>query len=290
MTFRGASIRAAAIAVAMSLVACSSDAGVTVPVKPAPASRHDALREGLLADSASDDASRGPAIAYLAHGTRPVAPSAIASVDVALGAVEYEAVTGDRALLPAIDAYLASADVADYANDTVSTARLALLDVELTRQLGEDRRARAIAHDDAIRARAFGDFTDPATNRVARAYAASPDSPLLSGPANVAMAILKCRLFRLTKDETYRLEARAIFGALQSYVPASLDDEAELAFSRSLLFEITGEDRFITGADEIFDAIAARRGPGFTRDTCVGCSFHALWSLGYRRSLAGEGY
>jgi hypothetical protein len=103
------------------------------------------------------------------------------------------------------------------------------------------------------------------------------------------MLTLKCRLFRLTKDETYRLEARSIHAALQTYVPATLDEEADLAFATSLLFEITGEDRFITAADAIFDAIASRRGAGFT-PSCSGCAFHALWALGYRRSLAGEAY
>jgi hypothetical protein len=272
------------------LVACSSDAEVTVPVKPAPASRHDALRDGLLADSAAADATSGPAIAYLAHGAHPAAPShGIGTIDVALGTVEYEAATGDRSQHSSLDLYIESVDTADYGQDTVTTARLALLEVEVTRLLGEDRRAHAIAHDDAIRAKAFGDFADPVTNRATRAYAASPDSPVVSGPANVAMLTLKCRLFRLTKDETYRLEARSIYAALQSYVPATLDEEADLAFATSLLFEITGEDRFITATDATFDAIASRRGGGFTA-ACPGCAFHALWALGYRRGLAGEAY
>jgi hypothetical protein len=155
----------------------------------------------------------------------------------------------------------------------------------------------------------------------ARAYAAAPGSPNLSNTANVAMLILKARLFRLTKDEVYRLEARAIYGALQTFelAPgryASIDaqpdlktdsrdltltaDEADLAFALTLLFEITGDDKFIAEADSVFDTLASLRGPtGLVRysldgvlaaETCAECTYRALWALGYRRALAGEPY
>lgn len=271
------------------VLGCSGEPDVNVPVKPAPASRHDALRDGLLVDAARDVPTSGVAIAYLAHHA-PRPPEAVGSVDVALGAVEYVATTGDRAVVPAIDAFLASVDGPDYAEDTVTTARIALLDVEATRLLGKDLRARAIAHDDAIRARAFGDFLDPVTNQISRAYVATPSSATVSPAANVAMLVLKARLFRLTKEEVYRLEARAIFGALKSYAPLSLDEHAQLAFATTLLFEITGEDRFVERSDASFDAIERLRGAGFAPEACPGCSFQALWPLGYRRGLAGEVY
>lgn len=275
---------------ALLAVACDREEDVVIPVKPAPASRHDALRDGLLADAAADDPGTGPAIAYLAHRA-PRPPASIDTVDVALGAVEYAAVAGDRSVVPAIDAVLARVDGPDYAEDTIATARIALLEVEVTRLLGEDRRARAVAHDDAIRARAFGDLVDPATNRAARAYAATPDSPAVDGPANVAMLVLKTRLFRLTKDETYRLEARAIYAVLETYAPTTADQHAEFAFATSLLFEITGEDRYIARSDQTFDAIVDLRGTlGFAPEACPGCAFHSLWALGYRRGLAGEAY
>lgn len=280
-----------ALLLALTLVcACQNDLDLNLPVKPAPPSRHDALRDGLLADSANTDARTGPAIAYLAHGPNPRPPETIETVEVGLGAVEYAATTGDRSVVPGINALIARVDEPDYANDTVATARVALLEVEATRLLGEDRRARAIAHDDAIRARAFGDFADPVTNRQVRAYAATPDTPVIDGAANVAMLILKARLFRLTQDETYRLEGRAIYAALATYNPASAGDHAELAFATSLLFEITGDDRYINRADQAFDAIVDLRGAEFKPEQCPGCAFHSLWALGYRRGLAGEAY
>lgn len=235
------------------------------------------------------DANTGYAIAYLAHRA-PKLPVVIDTVEQALGAVEYAATTGDRSVVPAIDAVIARFDGADYAETTVATARMALLDVEVTRLLGEDRRGRAMAHDDAIRGRAFGDFADPVTNRTARAYADKPDFPVLSGPANTAMMILKARLFRLTKDEVFRLEARSLFSTVQAYAPANADEQAESAFATTLLFEVTGEDRYLAQTDSSFDAIANRRGPGFTNEACPGCAFHSLWALGYRRGLAGEAY
>lgn len=310
-----------AIALALVVAACASDDDIRVPVKVAPASRHDALRDALLADSATGDRSTGSAIAYLAHST-PVAPARIGDTNVALGAVEYVAVTKDAAARALLDSFLDRIDgEPDFVIDTVESARRALLDVEATRLLGEDRSAKAIAHDDAIRARTFGDFAEPVTHTTARAYALAPDRPSLSNTANVAMLILKARLFRLTKDETFCLEARAIYAALQVFRISAgryssgdarealktdardvivLDDEAELAFATALLFEITGEDRFITETDAIFDAVATLRGPSGlahhaidgTRDSapCTTCAFHALQVLGYRRSLAGEAW
>jgi hypothetical protein len=175
------------------------------------------------------------------------------------------------------------------------------------------------------------------------------------------MLAVEARLFRLTQKEDYRLEARALFAAIQplkrSDAPAryatpyadllldpsvdthdltTLAGQSYAAWAMLLLFEITGDERFVDEADRMFDQIAAMRGPwcesqihdGSTcapacsggqsclsarcsaeRCTsgalhhvvggrlakpedgvvfCSGCSFEALFVLGYRRGLAGE--
>jgi hypothetical protein len=101
---------------------------------------------------------------------------------------------------------------------------------------------------------------------------------------NVSMILLEARLFRLTRDETYRLQARALYGAIQplklSDVPAryaspyaavslgaktrevaTLSSQNYLALALTLLFEITGERRFSDEADRVLDAIESMRGP-----------------------------
>jgi hypothetical protein len=173
------------------------------------------------------------------------------------------------------------------------------------------------------------------------------------------MLAVEARLFRLTQNEDYLLEARALFAAIQPlkladaparyatpYADAllgvdtrdltTLAGQSYAAWAMLLLFEISGDERFVDEADRMFDQIATMRGPwcesqvhdGSTcapacaggqtclssrcspeRCTtgavhhvlggrlatpadgvvfCSGCSFEALYVLGYRRSLAGE--
>src|SRR5262249_50392874 len=128
-----------------------------------------------------------------------------------------------------------------------------------------------------------------------------------------------------TKKEDYRLEARALYAALQPLkrtdVPAryaspyakpivagddvsTLAGEATMTLALLLLFEITGDQRFVDEADRLFDGIAAMRGrwcapsrcaTGLVYDVadgklgttfCSGCNFEVLYALEYRRSLA----
>ncbi|HVJ91212.1 MAG TPA: hypothetical protein VM580_15520, partial [Labilithrix sp.] len=143
---------------------------------------------------------------------------------------------------------------------------------------------RALALDGTIRSRALRDLLDPATRRQVRAYAAGPGQSEIFDAPNVTMLLLKARLFRLTKREEFRLEARAIFAALQAlkltdapvrYASPSaktslgvdtrdlstLSGQNELALGNLLLFEITGDLRFVDEADRLMDSVAAMRGP-----------------------------
>jgi len=192
--------------------------------------------------------------------------------------------------------------------------------------------------------RAFGDLVDARTGRSVRGYAIAPGRPDLEIYPNVAMVMLKVRLFRLTKDETYRLEARAIHAAMQPlkvadapvrytspYAAASvrtdtgdvstLSSQNYLVLALLLLFEITGEPRFVDEADSVLDAVERMRGPWCTRQIdpdaavdrcaagllhhvvdgrlaspgdgtlfCSGCNLQTLYVLGYRRMLAREAY
>ncbi|MBX3229457.1 MAG: hypothetical protein KIT84_17435 [Labilithrix sp.] len=322
--------------------ACADDAEVTFPVRAAPPSRHDALRDALRDDARAfafedgdwlEDEGDAPhyGLAWLARsgeaadaakaraldrlGGEPLARETIAS---ARGLAEHAIASGDRSALPALEAYADRADAelrasGDFvrADDgafgpTATTASLALLAAEMTLFLGSARRDRAIAIDAAIRRETFGDLVDPGTLRQARAYAYAPGAPGIRDTPNLAMLILKTRLFRLTKDEVFRLEARAIDGVLQSTPLALLSSRADRALGLTLMFEITGEQRFIDAADAAFDSAAELRGPwcspvtarcasGLLHDAtagtlCSGCTYRTLWSLGVRRALAGAAY
>ncbi|MBN9160558.1 MAG: hypothetical protein J0I07_06325, partial [Myxococcales bacterium] len=153
----------------------------------------------------------------------------------------------------------------------------------------QERIARTLAIDAKIRERALTDLSDVATGRRSRGYAFAPGQPGLSDYPNLAMLLLKARLFRLTKREEFRLEARAVYVALQPlkladaparysspYAKASLGiDTRDLSTLSSqnyltlgllLLFEITGEQRFVDEADRMLDGIAAMRGPWCASD------------------------
>ena len=99
---------------------------------------------------------------------------------------------------------------------------------------------------------------------------------------NVAMVLLKGRLFRLTHEERYRAEAVALWGAVQSlklpepgryyseYSAAAmgartrdystLSEHNYVALALWVLFEITGEARYVEEGDQVLDAIERMRG------------------------------
>ncbi len=279
-------------------------------------------------------------------------------VMAALGLIEHISVSGDRSELPLLDEFVDRLDslthtLGDYLEagadrswairtygPTAVTALVALVEAQYALLVGGDRAAerleRAQAIDAKIAARAFGDLG------TVRGYAIAPGRPELEIYPNVSMAMLKARLFRITKDEGYRLEARALYAAIQplkvSDAPAryrspyavdlvhaktpdvsTLSSQNYLALSLLLLFEITGERRFVDEADRVFDAIETMRGPwcasqvnpGTTPDRCTtgllhhvvdgrlaqpgdgtlfcsGCNLQTLYVLGYRRALANE--
>ncbi len=170
---------------------------------------------------------------------------------------------------------------------TAVTALVGLLHAQYALYVGGERKQerleRALAIDTKIRERALADLVESYTGQAARAYAIAPGKAALEIYPNVAMLLLKARLFRLTKDEAFRLEARAIYAALQAlklsdeptrysstYAQASikvdtrdmstLSSQNYLALALLSMFEITGDGRFVDEADRVVDAIATMRG------------------------------
>lgn len=230
-------------------------------------------------------------------------------VMAALGLIEYVAASGDRSFVAELDAFVDRLDsltktLGDYIEvgadiswalraygPTAVTALVALVLSQHALFVGGERQReridRAVAIDAKIRERAHGDLIDAATGRSVRGYAFAPGQPGLFDYPNLAMLLLKARLFRLTRDEVFRLEARAVYVALQPlklsdaparyaspYAKASLGvDTRDLSTLSSqnyltlgllLLFEITGDQRFVDEADRMLDGIAALRGPWCT--------------------------
>jgi len=339
----------AALAIGLALALACDEPEIVIPVRSAPASRHDSLRDALRDDARAfafedgdwlEDLEDAPnyGLAWLArtgedNARRDAAktralerlegePYRLEKLESARGLVEYAVAAGDRSVVPALEAYadrLAGVSdyfaVATYGDEaeygpTALTAMVALLDAEMTLFLGSQRKGHALAIDAAIRARAYGDLIEPTTLKQARAYAFAPGMAGIRDAPNLAMLILKARLFRLTKDEVLRIEARALNGVLESVPLALLSSRADRAFGLTLMFEITGEQRFIDATDAAFDSAAALRGPwcspvttrcttGLVHDQtngalastlCAGCTFRMLWTLGYRRALAGAAY
>lgn len=243
-------------------------------------------------------------------GGRPSVDSALEDrVMAALGLIEYVGASGDRSVVPLLDGFVDRLDsltrtLGDYIEagtdrswalrtygPTAVTALVALVEAQYALLVGGDRAQervdRVLAIDAKIRERALGDLVDAATGRQARGYAFAPGQPGLFDYPNLAMLLLKARLFRLTKRDELRLEARAVYAALQplklSDVPArysspyakaslgidtrdlsTLSSQNYLTLGLLLLFEITGEQRFVDEADRMLDAIAAMRGPWCT--------------------------
>lgn len=233
---------------------------------------------------------------------------------------------------------------------TAVTALVALVLAQYALLAGGPRAAafegRAVAIAAKVRERAFGDLVAPGTGRSARAYAFAPGEVVLSDYPNVAMLLLEARLYRLTRSEEIPLRARALHAALQtlklSDAPAryaspyampllgvtsrdasTLSSQNYLTLALLLLFEITGDGRFIDEADRMLDGIAGLRGPwcrshsaacdggacgeercasGLVHHVvdgrlaappdetvfCSGCNLQTLYVLAYRRALAGE--
>lgn len=232
-------------------------------------------------------------------------------VMAALGVIEYVGASRDRSVVPALDDFVDRLDsltrtLGDYIEagadrswalrtygPTAVTALVALVQAQYALLVGGERAQgridRVLAIDAKIRERALTDLSDVATGRRSRGYAFAPGQPGLSDYPNLAMLLLKARLFRLTKREEFRLEARAVYVALQPlkladaparysspYAKASLGiDTRDLSTLSSqnyltlgllLLFEITGDQRFVDEADRMLDGIAAMRGPWCASD------------------------
>lgn len=341
------SLAASAFVLAITgAVACESPAEEEVPVRPAPPSRHAALREALTTDARGlsfeggdwlEDLGDAPffGLAWLSRraesGPLPAEEAArleaslararvlLASnllsgdlqekVMAALGVIEHVASAHEPGTSPdvvAVDAfldrldhlvgglgdYLAGVDDASWAvrtyGPTAVTALIALVHAQyallIDNELSTAHLARALELEQKITDRALVDLADGATGRSARGYAFGPGHAEIDLYPNVSMILLDARLFRLTKNETYRLQTRALYGAIQalklSDVPAryaspyaaaslgkktrevaTLSSQNYLALALMLLFEITGDARFSDEADRVLDAIEAMRGP-----------------------------
>ena len=327
-------------------VACESATGDQVPVRPAPPSRHAALREALTTDARGlsfengdwlEDLGDAPffGLGWLARRAAdgPLPPEDAARLDAslararvllasdllsgdlqekvmaALGVIEHVTAAHERGDSPdvvAVDAfldrldhlvgglgdYLAGVEDASWAvrtyGPTAVTALIALVHAQYALLVDNDltaaHLARAVELEQKITDRALRDLADAATGRSARGYAFGPGHSEIDLYPNVSMILLEARLFRLTKNETYRLQSRALYGAIQalklSDVPAryaspyaavllgaktrevaTLSSQNYLALALMLLFEITGEARFSDEADRVLDAIETMRGP-----------------------------
>jgi hypothetical protein len=258
-------------------------------------------------DAARLDASLGRARVLLASDL--LSGDLQEKVMAALGVIEHVAAMrdrGDSADVVAVDAFLDRLDhlvmgLGDYLagvedtswavrtyGPTAVTALVALVHAQyalyIDNALTHDHLARAVSLEQTITDRALTDLSDAASGRSARAYATGPDRAGIDLYPNVAMMLLEGRLFRLTKDETYRLQARSLYGAIQplklSDVPAryespyaaatlgaktrdvaTLSSQNYLALALMVLFEITGDVKFSNEADRVLDAIETMRGP-----------------------------
>jgi hypothetical protein len=227
-------------------------------------------------------------------------------VMAALGLIEHVAASGDRSDVPLVDSFVdrlesltkTFGDYLEAAADqswairtygpTAVTALVGLVDAQYALLVGGDRRQdrvdRAIEIDKKIAERAFSDLVEPESGVAVRGFAASPGRPGLALYPNVAMLLLEGRLYRLTHDEAYKLESRALYAAIQplklSDAPAryaspyaadslkaktrdvsTLSSQNYLALALMVLYEITGEARFLEEADRVLDGIEKMRGP-----------------------------
>jgi hypothetical protein len=225
-------------------------------------------------------------------------------VMAALGVVEHIGASGDRGDVALVDSFLDRlgslvATFGDYLEaaaeqswavrtygPTAVTALVALVHAQYALLVGGERAAerkeRAVALDRRIEERAFGDLVGE--GRSVRGFAAEPGNAALDLYPNVAMLMLEARLYRLTAEPAYRLQARALYAAIQPlkltdapsryaspYAASSLKAQTRdvstlssqnyLALALMLLFEITADERYVAEADRVLDAIEAMRGP-----------------------------
>ncbi|MBX3189568.1 MAG: hypothetical protein KF819_21260 [Labilithrix sp.] len=331
--------------VAIVSAACQPvpEAGELSPSRPAPPSRHAALRDALTDEARAlgfaegdwlEDLGDAPffGLAWLSRrGEKtPLTPEETARRDAsvvrarallasdllsgdlqekvmaALGLIEHVAATGDRADVASIDAFLDRVDAVvsafgDYLDGiadtswavrvygpTAVTALVALVHAQYAHLVGGERKnerlQRASAMERKITDRALADLSDPATGQTGRGYAIGPGNATLELYPNVSMMMLESRLFLLTRDEAYRLQARALYASIQplklSDAPAryaspyaasstgaktrevaTLSSQNYLALALMLLYETTGQIRFSEEADRVLDGIEAMRGP-----------------------------
>lgn len=342
MTFARRTSVLAFVAVLGSAVACTEDDAATVPVRPAPPSRHGALVDALAEDARAfafengdwtEDLGDAPFYglawlsrraaagrldadgvarrdAALVHAKTLLTGNLLEGdvqdrVMAALGVIEYVNASGDRSVVPLLDDLVDRLDtltrtLGDYVDvgtdrswalrtygPTAVTALIALVEAQYVLLVGgpraSERLERVRAIDAKIKERALTDLVDAPSGRSVRAYAFGAGKAGLYDYPNLAVLLLKARLFRLTKEEAFRLEARAIFAALQplklSDTPAryaspyarsalgieerdlsTLSSQNYLALGLLLLFEITGDQRFVDEADRVLDAVEAMRG------------------------------
>lgn len=227
-------------------------------------------------------------------------------VMASLGFIEHVAASGDTSDLAVLDDFMDRLatmvsllgnyldGVADGSwairtyGPTAVTALVALVSAQYALLIpgprAAERKEHALELDRVIVGAALTDLADAVTSRSVRGYARGPGDALLDLYPNVAMMMLKARLFRLTGDETHRLAARALYGAIQPlklsdsparyaspyaaaglgvgpHDVATLSSQNYLALALLLLFEITGDARFVDEADRVFDALEGMRGP-----------------------------
>jgi hypothetical protein len=137
----------------------------------------------------------------------------------------------------------------------------------------------------SIEQHAYRDLIEPDTGRTSRGYAFSSSKNELYLYPNVAMMLLEARLFAVTGDEAHRQRALSLYDAIQplklSDAPAryaspyaaeavkaskrtavsTLSSQNYLTLGLTLLFEISGQQRFVDEADRVLDGILTMRGP-----------------------------
>ncbi|MCC6214385.1 MAG: hypothetical protein IT376_05925 [Polyangiaceae bacterium] len=206
----------------------------------------------------------------------------------ALGLIEHAAATGDlgdvealevflkklQTLAAALGHYLASVPVESWAfrtyGPTSITALVGLVALQHAHLVGGEHREEHVEFAKALEAATVREAWTGAH------FAFAPGEPRLDLYPNVAMTLLESRLYQLTGDPAYRDRASQLHAAIQplrlAESPAhyyteysavemgaktrdysTLSAHNYLMFSLLLLFESTGEPRFLEEADSVLD-------------------------------------
>lgn len=301
--------------------ACHSEPIAPAPVIPPPF-RHEAFFESLSADAALftqrqgewlEDYGDAPfyGLAFYAYeapashalvAARDRALANVTDVDFieddlqevtmsALGLIAYVDATGDRSVLPILDAFIDQLDalvggigfyigpdiVDSWAlrtyGSTAISALIALINAEYAVRIGGARgpERAAWARDSAARIAELA-FSDTG-------WALGPDRPGLFLYPNVAMILLDGRLHQLTGDELYRRRALAAYRAIQPLALAdaryaspysaaamgattgdysTLSSHNYLMLALAVLFEITHDDRYVEELDRVLDTLEGK--------------------------------